>query len=88
MHTITTQTYVNADGCLHLEIPMGLDLAGQEIEIQIDYRVLSPEIAKPIARTIDLKAIQRICDEISALPILDTRSPDEVLGYNEIGLPE
>lgn len=31
--------------------------------------------------------IQKIQDEIAALPILDPRTPDEIIGYDEHGLP-
>jgi antitoxin VapB len=31
--------------------------------------------------------IERIQREIAALPVLDTRSADEILGYDENGLP-
>lgn len=33
----------------------------------------------------ELRAIRERC---AALPVLDNRPPDEILGYNEIGLPE
>ena len=32
-------------------------------------------------------AIQAIVDHCAALPLLDTRSTDEILGYDENGLP-
>ena len=32
-------------------------------------------------------AIRRIQAELAALPVLDPRSPDEIIGYDEIGLP-
>jgi antitoxin VapB len=31
------------------------------------------------------RAIQEIVDEVKRLPILDDRSPDEIIGYNEQG---
>jgi antitoxin VapB len=31
--------------------------------------------------------IRRIQEEIARLPVLDDRSPDEILGYDENGLP-
>lgn len=31
--------------------------------------------------------LRRIQDEIAALPILDPRTPNEILGYDEYGLP-
>jgi len=33
----------------------------------------------------ELRAIRERC---AALPVLDDRSPEEILGYNEVGLPE
>jgi antitoxin VapB len=35
----------------------------------------------------DQAAIQRIIDRCAALPILDHRSEDEILGYDENGIP-
>ena len=36
---------------------------------------------------IDLERIAEICSKVRALPDRDTRSIDEILGYNEIGVP-
>jgi antitoxin VapB len=33
------------------------------------------------------KLIKEIQDEIAKLPVLDDRTPDEILGYDEWGLP-
>jgi antitoxin VapB len=33
------------------------------------------------------QAILRIANEVAAMPLLDDRSPDEILGYDEDGLP-
>jgi antitoxin VapB len=33
------------------------------------------------------KAIAAIVDQFAQLPVLDDRSPDEILGYDENGLP-
>jgi len=38
-------------------------------------------------RPIDWKKIEAITQEIAALPILDSRSINEILGYDEFGLP-
>jgi antitoxin VapB len=38
-------------------------------------------------RPIDWKKIEAIQKEIAALPVLDSRSIDEILGYDEFGLP-
>ncbi len=37
-------------------------------------------------REFDLEAIRKILDHAEKLPILDTRSSDDILGYNEFGL--
>ncbi|NER25935.1 MAG: hypothetical protein F6J96_35655 [Symploca sp. SIO1C2] len=34
---------------------------------------------------IDLSAVHQICDEIRSLPVLDSRSPNEIIGYNQFG---
>lgn len=31
--------------------------------------------------------LQRLIDEIKLLPVLDNRTPDEIIGYDENGLP-
>lgn len=31
--------------------------------------------------------LQRIVDHCASLPVLDARSPDEILGYDEHGMP-
>jgi hypothetical protein len=49
-------------------------------------RALEAPLCGP-ARPIDWKKIEAIQKEIAALPILDTRSIDEILGYDEFGLP-
>ena len=36
-------------------------------------------------RKIDLESIRRIQEEVARLPVLDSRSADEILGYNESG---
>ena len=34
-----------------------------------------------------VEALRKIARECAALPVLDDRSPDEILGYDEDGLP-
>jgi hypothetical protein len=34
-----------------------------------------------------LRASRQIAQRAAALPVLDPRSPDEILGYDEHGLP-
>jgi antitoxin VapB len=49
-------------------------------------RSLEAQLRGP-ARPIDMKKIEAIQKEIAALPILDPRPMDEILGYDEFGLP-
>jgi antitoxin VapB len=49
-------------------------------------RSLEAQLRGP-ARPIDMKKIEAIQKEIAALPVLDNRSIDEILGYDEFGLP-
>jgi antitoxin VapB len=39
------------------------------------------------ARPIDWKRVNGIQKKIAAMPVLDARTPDEILGYDEFGLP-
>lgn len=38
-------------------------------------------------RPIDMHAIQEILDRVAALPVLDDRTPEEIIGYDENGVP-
>jgi antitoxin VapB len=49
-------------------------------------RSLEAQLRGP-ARPIDMKKIEAIQQEIAALPVLDSRTADEILGYDEFGLP-
>jgi antitoxin VapB len=33
------------------------------------------------------RAVKAISDHVATLPVLDSRSPDEIIGYNENGVP-
>lgn len=54
---------------------------------------LRERIARERNRTLNLPAVStldeilRIGQECAALPVLDSRTPDDILGYNEHGLP-
>lgn len=50
-------------------------------------REVERERRKPKQQDIDetRRRIQEIVDEIKKLPVLDDRSPDEIVGYNEQG---
>lgn len=41
----------------------------------------------PTSREIDMEKLYALLHEFDALPTLDPRTPDEILGYDEHGLP-
>jgi antitoxin VapB len=38
-------------------------------------------------KEIDVERVKAIIERASSRPVLDTRSDDEILGYNELGIP-
>ena len=38
-------------------------------------------------KPIDPKKIDAICAKLASLPVLDSRTPDEILGYDSFGVP-
>ena len=55
------------------------------VEIALDYYLEN----HPLEQTKDAarKEAARLLDELADLPVLDNREPDEILGYDENGLP-
>jgi antitoxin VapB len=49
-------------------------------------RSLEDKLRGP-ARPIDWKKVDAITRKLAALPVLDARTDDEILGYDEFGLP-
>lgn len=35
-----------------------------------------------------IASVERLQDMVQALPVLDSRSADEIIGYDEYGLPQ
>ena len=59
---------------------MGLTLTDTVIH------ALEDQVGKT-GRPLDRKKIDAIRARVSALPVLDARTPDEILGYDEYGVP-
>jgi antitoxin VapB len=38
-------------------------------------------------KLLDQKKIDSICAKLASLPVLDSRTPDEILGYDSFGVP-
>jgi len=45
------------------------------------------EQARRAGQTIDREKIDGLCARMQALPVLDPRTPDEILGYDDFGIP-
>lgn len=50
-------------------------------------RALGVNIETPPER-FDEAAVRAIMARVAARPVLDNRTPDEIIGYNEYGVPE
>lgn len=63
-------------------------LTGEDVETALE-RAIEERLSRvaPAAPSDRGAAIQRFFDCISQLPVLDTRSADEILGYGPDGLP-
>jgi len=48
---------------------------------------IEPAATRKVSKKFDRKAIEKIVEEVSKLPVLDGRTADEILGYDENGLP-
>jgi antitoxin VapB len=58
------------------------------VQEAVEARAEAAGVAVGRRRPFDEFRVQAIIDRVAALPILDTRSDDEILGYNEYGIPE
>jgi hypothetical protein len=79
MNIIRTRVHVLADGSLIGHAPGAL--AGEH-----DAEIVLHPISKPPLSEPAIQAIQALQDELARLPVLDPRTPDEILGYNGAGL--
>lgn len=91
---LSIKTHVGPNGVLHIE---GLDqIADQDVTVTVSLPSTSataPEFgleqyAAPTVGPEVAASIMAISAACSSLPVLDDRSADEILAYNDIGLPE
>ena len=59
---------------------------GETIEHAV-VQALRDRLARQVEIARRLEAIRQIQRRVAALPVLDDRRPDEILGYDENGLP-
>jgi hypothetical protein len=83
MTKIKTRIRVEADGTLTGDAA-GLPAGEHEAEIKLLDIARAPGIIDAGALIARIRAIQA---EVARLPVLDARSPDEIIGYDERGLP-
>jgi antitoxin VapB len=55
------------------------------VEKAVDDRLA---IVSPRQGRVDREGLAKLLDEVRRLPVIDPRSPDEIIGYDEFGLPE
>ena len=55
------------------------------VELALDY-YLKHHPPSSEQRT-DIQEVSRLLDELAELPVLDNRKADEIIGYNEDGVP-
>ena len=92
--TIQIHSHIDASGTLHIE---GLhQIANQDVTVilsalsdtDVDLSLGEESHNSLVTGNVVADRIMAISKACSSLPILDTRSPEEILGYNDIGLPE
>jgi antitoxin VapB len=54
----------------------------------VEERARAAGVSPARRRPFDEAKVRAIIERVAALPVLDTRSDDEILGYNDIGVPE
>ena len=62
------------------------DATGEDIDTAV-VRALQERLARTPRRVADARAAIALFDRLAQLPVLDRRSPDEIMGYAPDGLP-
>ncbi|MFN6564513.1 MAG: hypothetical protein RMY28_032610 [Nostoc sp. ChiSLP01] len=86
MQEINVDARVDENGFLYVKMPPSL--AGMEIKGKLLYQLHPISLQNIKTKKIDINVVRSICHEIRNLPTLDSRTPDEIIGYNEFGIPE
>ncbi|OCQ99524.1 hypothetical protein BCD64_10740 [Nostoc sp. MBR 210] len=86
MQEMNIDTSVDENGILSLKMPP--NFAGMEIKGRLLYQIYPASSATFQGKKVDINAVRSICHQIRNLPNLDSRTPDEIIGYNEFGIIE
>ncbi len=81
MTVVKARINIGADGSLSGRVA-GLPPGEHEAEISVMDAPEGPAEFDVNALLVRIRAIQ---DEIARLPVLDCRSPDEIIGYDDVG---
>ncbi|NJM98874.1 MAG: hypothetical protein HC800_18495 [Phormidesmis sp. RL_2_1] len=91
---LSIKTHIGPNGVLHIE---GLNqIADQDVTVTVSLPATSVGLAEfdleqyaaPTVGPEVAASIMAISAACASLPVLDDRSADEILAYNDIGLPE
>jgi len=63
-----------------------VELTGEPLEKAVKQALLEQVTRQREVQRV-LKAVREISEHFTSLPVLDPRTPDEILGYDEHGLP-
>lgn len=80
MRSIKLHGYIEKDHTLNLRLPE--DVAEGPVEVIVLVPENRERSVRPLADELD-----KIALHCSRLPVRDSRTPDEILGYDEHGLP-
>lgn len=86
MQQINVDARVDENGFIYLKMPPSL--AGMEVKGTLLYQLPAQDSQNLKGKKIDINAVRNICKDIRNLPLLDSRTPDEIIGYNDFGIPE
>lgn len=81
MNIVRTRLHVAQDGTISGRAPSAVPPGEHDAEIFV------PAIGSTAPDSAELRArIRALQDEVARLPVIDPRTPEEILGYNETGL--
>lgn len=81
MHHVRIRLRVAEDGTVTGRVPDGGPAGEHDAEV-----ILPPPDRKGFAPAEMRETIRALQDELARLPVLDSRTPEDILGYNENGL--
>ena len=93
MDAMRTQQAAGKNGrTLYVKNPAAHRLAEQvskRLGVTLSDAVISAleDKLRTMPRPLDRAKIAEICARMGALPVLDDRTPDEIIGYDEFGIP-